>query len=577
MNKLRSTTIILLLALLVGFGLMGCQVDELQKGRKPSADWSKGYPLNVDTDGDFAVKVDSAENRVHVIFPSGGDGGFNNALYYQQMDAAGVVTPPQLLIESEGRLRQPVIEQRDDGLFSLIWIDRPDGAPVWTLMRVDFDHSGQLVSDPQPLTAEPFNISGYQSTDQLIVFEDRPTGGLYGLDWQNASAPVQLVDDAELPMLSADGNTTHFAWVVDDSLYYSELDLAQPLNGQFLTQLESTVNDSLETPSLVATDDWIYVFWAIYRNTGLEAGTGFTAYVAFPKGEARPMSFDRVWIYPMEEPPVGSYTSNFPITELVPSPSIASQTTRYVQGTDAIAGDGNEVALAVSATQQLRLNTSEQIAIAFFADGAYTGFQWAGKTTNLSQNGKLERDQANNLHLFWQEGATGGKLFYATIDPARREIIDAVNRNDIANGALNGMMDMLIGIMFFPAAMAWLLPGVLILLIYQWNRDYAILDHWQPIGITVVAFITYLFAKMVTLPAIFSYAPLTAWFDISAWLATFLQYGTPFLSALIALVIAESRRRRNDTMAPLNYFLVAASADAVITLALYGVNFMGVF
>lgn len=555
---------------------MGCQVDALQKGRKPSADWSKGYPLNIDTGGDYAFHVDSADNRIHVVWPMQGANAINDALYYQQMDTAGIVSPPNLMVKTEGRLRQPRIEARGDGLYSLFWIDRPDGAPVWRLMHADFSRDGALQSVPRLLTDEPFNISNYRTTEQMLVFEDRNSGSLYGMEWTTDAEPRLLVENAELPMISADEQTTHLAWVTDGSLYYATLNNL-PLEGQLLTNLEVSVNDALEPPHLVTTDDYVYIFWAVYRNTGLEAGTGYTAYLAFPKGEARPMSYDRIWISPAEEPDQTPYVGNFPLTEFILPPARASLTTRYILGSHAVAGAENDVALAVSATQQLRLNTEEQVAVAYFAEGDYAGYQWAGKTEGISQDGSLVYDENGNLHLFWLEGASGSKLFYSTIEPERRDAIDTVNQNDIANGLLNGGMDALIGVLFFPLAMGWILPGGLILLARQWNRDYEVLDNWQPVAFVAFAFAAYLFTKYAFIPTLFRYAPLTAWFDLGTTAAAIMRVGTPFFTAIIGLAVAERRRKRNESIAPLNYFLVATGVDAVLTLALYGVNFLGVF
>ncbi len=557
-------------------GLMGCQVDALQKGRKPSADWSKGYPFNIETGGDYAYHVDSADNQARVVWPMQNDAAINDALYYQQMDSAGVVSAPVQIVATDGRLRQPRIEAQGDGVFSLFWIDRPDGAPVWSLMQVDFGRNGELLTDPQPLTNEPFNISSYRTTEQYIVFEDRETGSIFGFDWRAGSTAELLVEDGELPMISADDQTTHFAWVVEDALYYSELG-DQPLEGQFLTRMETTINDSLESPNIVVTDDWVYIFWAIYRNTGLEAGTGYTAYLAFEKGEDRPMSYERIWITATEEPDHAAYSGTFPLSEFVLPPATATQTTRYILGSHAVAGAENDVALAVSARQQLRLNFEEQMAVAYFSDGDYIGYQWAGKTGNISQNGSLAYDGEGNLHLFWLEGATGSKLFYSTVDPVRRDAIDAVNKNDVINGTLNGGMDALVGILFFPLAMGWILPGGLLLLARQWNRDYEILDNWQPVAFVIVAFLLYLGTKYAFVPTMFKYAPFTAWFDLGSVTTNIMRIGVPIISTLIAFVVAERRRRRNTAMSPLSYFLIAAGVDAFITLALYGVNFLGVF
>jgi hypothetical protein len=318
----------------------------------------------------------------------------------------------------------------------------------------------------------------------------------------------------------------------------------------------------------------VYVFWSLLSRSGLEAGSARTQYIAFPASEARFTSPQTLRILPLEEQPYGQHRGFFNLTKLVLPASIRGGSDFVHQPVPA-AGEHPELAVAVTVNQPYRQDQVVQVAVALFAEGRFQGYELAAKTSGLSTNPVLQADETGQLHLLWREGAAGQEVYYATTAPLSREILDRLDRGDVTHTLLEGGLESLAALAFFPwVGLGWLMPGLLILGLWKILRDYEDLNYPPSRVFLVFALLVYYVAKLVTLPTITTYIPFSAWVDLPPAWQRVLQIGIPLLILGTSLLVAEWVRRRR-TSSTLVYYLAFSVCDALLTLFVYGVNFLG--
>ena len=146
--------------------------------------------------------------------------------------------------------------------------------------------------------------------------------------------------------------------------------------------------------------------------------------------------------------------------------------------------------------------------------------------------------------------------------------------SDFVTTALSGSMEAVAGMLFFPLACIWMLPGLALIGILHLWRGESEMHRPLTIFVLLLAVILSQFVKLLFLPTISYYVPFSAWVDIAPRWEDHLRLFVPLLTMGIGLVIAILMRRRNDS--GLAFFFVFIAVDALLTLAIYGVNFLGV-
>ena len=279
-------------------------------------------------------------------------------------------------------------------------------------------------------------------------------------------------------------------------------------------------------------------------------------------------------ISPIEEQPYAPYDSAYQITQLAPE-STVTDSTDVVREPNAALAQGSELAVAAAINQDFRLDRFTQIGILLFEDGQFNGYQMAGKTEAFSQEPVLGTDHEGNLHVAWREGGQGNIVYYAVTEPEARSNLDRIGLNDIANFALSGGIEVITGVLFFPLACVWLFPGLFLIGVWHYWRGESDMDEPATIVVLVISIIVSLVMKFLFLPTITTYVPFSAWVDISARWETALRFLVPVITMGIGLLVAWRLHRR--TPSALAFFFWFIAADAVLTLAIYGVTFLGVF
>lgn len=572
--------------LLLGIFLLvgtGCETGATQRGRKPSADWSRAIPLAESARGTVGMALAAEEGRLHLVWPEEVEDAIG--LHYQQLDQEATPVVSTFLQGVDGLARAPQLAPGSDGRFHLFWLRRPDNADGWQLWHGRIDPESYRVVEQTQISSPETDVvqyalaAGPEETFSL-VWDNKQEEAIYGQRLSEAE-PTRVMR-GESPALKFDENgRLHLLWRDGDRLLYARFDDGRfkTTTGERIANLDVAFGSVFNGPVVGIAGDYVYAFWSIFNQTGLEAGTGYTAYVSFPWAEPEAAPSERLLFSPAEDLTYQPYQGDYPLTVIVPPLPSPSGSTTYVSDPAAAAAQGDELAVAVSIEQAYRQQSAVQPALALFAGGSFKGYQMAAKTDEFSEESNLLADASGHFHLAWREGAGGRKIFYATTEPERQAAIDRLDAGDAFNLVVAGSFEAVAGLVFFPLAALWIVPGGVILGIFRLRREEASTQETTSQILILVSVVIYQALKFFFMPGILTYVPFSAWIDIPTRFHQPLITVTPLLQFGVGVLAAEWRRRRNkpEPTSPLAYFLLIVGVDAALTLLLYGVNFMGVF
>ena len=112
--------------------------------------------------------------------------------------------------------------------------------------------------------------------------------------------------------------------------------------------------------------------------------------------------------------------------------------------------------------------------------------------------------------------------------------------------------------------------------IYKLFRDQETLSDPLSWVLLVISILVYQLVKLATLPTIATYTPFSAWLDLPEWLSTPLRVAIPVIIFAVAVYVANRVRQRHSQSSALFYVMITLT-DAALTLAIYGVTFLGVY
>jgi hypothetical protein len=566
--------------------LTGCS-NSPEKSRKPNKDFSRGLPLATNVSSSIAYTVEPAGDRVQVVIPYLMENTQPVFRYIQLNEQVDILLDFDIDCDLENFARSPRMVSNGEYLH-LIWASREDTSEGWQLKYLMVDQQGKAVSLPQGISEKSQSVSQYQIVSDLaggaiILWEEAGTGKIKYSQISSAGkliSPVkELVEGGEDPSLGLDqeGNY-HLVWMDGDDLKYREFGLLEtfPLSGNTLARIPVTVGNVREGPVLGFDNGFVYVFWSILKQTGLEAGTASTEYVVFETGNPGRLQKQRLNIYPDSEGLFESYQGDYNLSQLIPPPQEDYFSTNFVYAPNLNSTSGNALAVAIAANQEVRLDDYIQIAVGIFSDGEYQGYTLATKTTPISLNAVVERDQAGNLYLIWHEGAAGKNLFYSTTSPQGKAALDRFSFSDLPNLILSSSLEAVIGVLLFPFAFPWMFVGLAIMIIWRLVRNDEDLSLPLSRLLLVIAVISYQASKILFLPDVILYVPFSAWMDVPQQWGLVLRVGVPLLIFILGIAVAEWRRRQQDSSpSTLSYYFSIVIVDIVLTLAIYGVIFLG--
>jgi hypothetical protein len=572
------------LGLLFSMILLGSACQMQQKGRKPSPDWSRGLPLGVFVRGDTDLVVEPDGSLTHFVWLTEDEEGLSG-VQYVKVDETAVTQISHLLEIPAEQISHPRLILSNDDTIHLLWSSRGNDARAWDLWYGQLDTLGTVQDGIMQLASVDDNVTGYDVVSDglggLFVawengFDDSIYGTQIGPDG-TVVQPVQKIATGESPSIKMDkAGALHMAWLSGADISYATWP-----NGELETAVATVINSrpeslsqKLDGPEIGIAGEWVTILWATYFNSGLEAGTAATEYVSFPINNPQRTAPTKIKIATHEEPQYEAYQGAYHLTQLSP-PGIVGGSTNYVREPNATEGRGDELAVALTVSQDFRLNAFIQVATALFKNGEFVGYQMSGKTEAFSQNPLLATDDNGDLYMAWREGGRGTLAYYALTTEAGQAALNRMGANDVATVAMNGGIEVIAGILFFPLACLWFVPGLLIIGLYHFWKGESELKKPITVILVIISLAVSQVMKFLFLPTMITYVPFSAWLDIpKSWQNPMILI-VPITTAVIGLLVATLMRKR--TPSGLAFFFWFVATDAILTLAIYGVNFMGVF
>ncbi len=575
-----------LLPLIFAFSVFcaACSVDQDVRGKKASPDWSRAMPLDGMPVGGMDVSL--GDGHLHIVWPERDENKIR--VRYTRLDLSPEVSDTHLLDAGEDVPRYLRLLPLNEERYALLWASRSPGTSPWGLRALLLDSLGQPQGEPFLLLPPAREVSRFDAAslpggEIFLVWSQSAPGGLFAARWNPAtgilSTPVRLAAEGEAPAIQRDGEgRLHLAWRSGQDMWYMALrgDGTPLVRPMAVAHTPAGTGVSVSPPVVGVSGGRVYVFWSALKRAGMEAGTGYTAYVSFPVGEAQKGTPRRILISPFEEPPYQPVNAWPGITLLAP-PVPQAASSDFILSPAVPRGEHDVMLLALSVRQSYRLDAHQQIALGLLHDGVFDGYAFVTRSSQLSDEPHIVLDGGGNVHLLWREGAFGQRVFYATNEPEARARLDALTPADFLNALLEGGLESLTGMLLLPIiGFGWLLPGLAVLGVWKLVRDDESIHDWASRLVLMFAVGVYQAVKWISLPSMAVYVPFAAWLDVPPAWHTPLQVGIPALILLAGIAVATRTARRKNPSTVL-FYLAVGLTDALLTLAVYGVILLGAY
>ncbi len=522
----------------------------------------------------------------------------SGGIYLLHVDQSGENYSPRLTaFDRQGQVRWVKRLDQSFGRISdteIIW-DGQGLQAFWiadnVLYRVRLDNQGSVREAPRPLSGE-IDVDSFAAarlpSDEVSVWfsQSRREPGLYRL---TTEGEVVLVDpQGTRPELrvGADGSL-HVIWAQmplgygDMRILYASYPQGVDSGEQAVLLYEQSITPTsiVEGPWLGLAGEQVYVIWALTYRTGPQAGTSLASFVYFPAGNPDQVTQPEVINIPEEyrleyhEVSAGVHAGS-----RVPLPSPYTETTTISNlSTNTSAAPELVVAFHTQA-QYLMRQYKGQVSTAFIQDGKPTGYQLLSFTATDSDSPVIISDAQGYLYLTWMEkGAEGNLVYLATTAPDMVAAMNRLSAEDVGRLAAETLFGMLIGVAISPlAGFIWLMGALVGMLLTTPLRRGN-----NRVGVIVSIFLSlaaFWLAKYIALPGVESYVPFSAWIPmIPDWLKVPLQIVVPVMILITALYVAWSYTFRRESESVLNFLLIYAAVDAVLSMAVYGVIIISAF
>ncbi len=582
-TKPRAVVWLLLIVLALSATACGPGRD---KSRKASADWSRGVELASKVVGAIDILVDGDGDRIHLVWPA--TVGSRVRIRYMQLDAsADPVLDEYLEMETAWPRSAQLAEARGERMH-FFWANRLGGELTWALWHGFIDtQTGELGDaeqiSPDGVDVDSFAIAADGSQGAYVVWDARDAPGFDCLH-VNASGdvddgPVTIDSAGSSPAVALDSSgNLHFAWFDVSDVIYAMLPSGglQAVEGTMLTSVPLGVGDAIAGPEVGFSEGWVYVMWSTTMFSGLEPGTAKGWYAAFPENAPGVLIPEQLQLVPFEEQTYEPFEGAYNLTELA-EPAVVPYGSDYVEDPAPVAGQSSVLAAAISMEQAYRTDSLQQIAVLIFEEGEFIGYQMATKTSSLSRDPVIVTDDAGGLYIVWREGAKRDRAYFATTAPAAREELDKTEGYEIFRILIVASMEGFASLGVLPFAFSWLVPGLLILGAVEVFGKETDINKGLPLTLFIVSLLIYEVMKIIIIPTIFIYVPFSAWFDVSEALGSILRVAVPLATLGVGLLVSWWISWRRENRSVFLFFFVTAGIDAVLTLLIYGVNFMGAF
>jgi hypothetical protein len=532
------------------------------------------------------------------------------------LDDAGLIY--MALVEAEGEVSRPKIlalDRNGEALWersldiALAHPDKPrlvwDGQQLrlfWiegnSLFASALDTSGNVTEAPVLLSGEvnvdAYAVAGTPEGDVSVWYSGpRREPGLYHLlDGDHGRSPV-LVDPLGIrPAVQFDqAGALHTIWAQHPAgSSIAQFFYAVYPDGGYVPDRQRIVvepilapTSALRGPFLGVDEHKVYIFWTIEIRTGMEAGDTRTSYVHFPLGDPTSVSEEIRVLVPTEhdleyEESVSASPSAGPRIPLQPADFAATSAMRGISTNPA---SESELTLAFSnAVEHLWSKSAIQVSTLFMHDGLASGYQLLSFTTTPSTAPSLISDAAGNLYISWLEpDESGYRAYLASTASDIRQSFRSLTGPDIGRFAGATSFGLLTGAMLAPiTAVLWLIIPLAILALTSPLRrgDQELSSPGTAISL-FLAVGSFLAIKYYSLPGMRDYVPFSAWLPLPGWLQAPLQYVVPVAITILALFTAWHFTYRRQRTSTLFFIMIFAAVDSLLTMAVYGVVFLGAF
>ncbi len=305
---MRKKTILAITAVVLFAFLLSACGGVVEKGLKPSEDWSKGFPVADEVGGALGIFTDDTGEVFYLTWPE--HTIERTDLNFTQLDQTGSVVVHQSLEVLDGRQRTPRIAPAGEDRLHLFWIRRPPREDNWELWHALLDPEGNIIREPVRMTSDEADVSSYDLVagadgTVYLVCDCDPVGGLLGVEIGPAGAPgiiVPLTPEGNSPSLGMDqAGMLHMAWFEETQIKYANFAPFPEagVGGEIITTLPYGTGTTLLGPHIGLSEGWVYLFWSTLNRSGLEAGKARTEYIAFPKNNPEAASTpERILILP---------------------------------------------------------------------------------------------------------------------------------------------------------------------------------------------------------------------------------------------------------------------------------------
>lgn len=490
-------------------------------------------------------------------------------------------------------LERPDIPQIlwDGQALRLFWIDNN------RLYAGRLDSQGTMLGPAELLSGE-VTVADYAAAagdGRLAVWYAGPRRepGLYALNPDGPAGDTELVDpQGTRPALRYDrfgrlhALYAHYPPGASTvALLYAMYEDGRFERGQQQQVLETALAPSsiLAGPTLGLDQQNAYLFWSIQVRTGMEAGAATTRYVTFPMGQPNlataPIRID--------VPTNPKSTIETDLNATVGSASRVSIVPGETFGTSSLNGLATnpvpepELAVAFqSPVDYLYRKTAVQVSTMYLQGGGLTGYQLLSYTGPVSLEPAIQSDANRQLYLTWLQPAEAGFNIYLTSTAADIQAnLRAPTSKDLLGLTGNTLFGLVTGALLAPiAGTVWvILPLLIIGLTSPLRKGEQRLISPATLISLGIAVAVFLGIKYFSLPGLREYVPFSAWLPLPEWLQGILQFLVPVSITLLALVVAWYFTYRRETKSPVYFMLIFAAADAVMTMAIYGVLIYGGF
>lgn len=592
--------------LILALFLTSCS-SSLPKGQKPSLDWGRSNPIGRGVAGSIGMSLQETEAPIHLVWPEDREGRI--IFQYHQLDASGkVLLQREIYPNTDGK--SPRLVRLGDNRLGLLWAGKDPKTNTWVLHFGALDQSGQYATSPVALTSpkgsmDAFSVVPDRSGGFIAVWTTKKKQVFAGR-WDSAgrpiTAPVVLTERGESPYVAVNpGGVLFLAWRDQHDIFFAR---SSPNEMDELTEQKvarvsyGVTGDVVQGPVLGVAQDWVYILWSVLSISNHNAGSSSLEYVSFQATKPEIKNPERIFTLILEKQPFIPYAGSFRLSQISPALDITRAANRYgiqvqnqskmhgdwvdvsaisnfLLGPSVMIGDAEELAVAVSATQDRRLDQQLEIAVLTFSEGRYQGYSIASKTHGISEDAVLGVDPGGDLHLAWREGSGGEAVYYTTTKSEAVQNLDKLETNDMFQLGLTIGLEGFTSIAFFPfIGLWWVLPGFALVggwQLLRGNDRSGVLPDWSP---SILAVALYMVMKFAFLPSMLSYVPFSAWMFIPEPREALLRIGVPAMTFAVALVVAEWMRRRSQG-SQFSFYIAFAITDSLLTLFVYGVNIMG--